>query len=90
MRIDAFNGRKNRIRDDPVFFTVCVLAVGNVGLFGVIPIVVLFDFAAAFPSVAHAWMKAVFRVLTLPRAYCDAVEALHADKQGYLNRDDVF
>ena len=47
------------------------------------PIIALFDYASAFPSVAHAWILAVFRVIKIPRGVLNAFNALYSGNEGF-------
>lgn len=42
------------------------LSLSKDGCIGRLPLLALFDFASAFPSVAHAWMRAVLLCIHFP------------------------
>ena len=41
-----------------------------------IPVLLLFDFCVAFPSVCHAWMEEVLKNVSLPVGFLAIVNAL--------------
>jgi len=45
----------------------CDLGFSRKGIIGLLPILVLFDFAAAFPSISHKWLKAVLKACRVPQ-----------------------
>ena len=47
--------------------------------------VCLFDYAAAFPSVAHAWILAVLETIKVPRGVLNCFRALYDGNQGYTS-----
>ena len=52
------------------------LNINDLDNLGNIPILGLFDYAAAFPSVAHAWMFAILIHLGMPKGLLNAIETL--------------
>ena len=44
---------------------------------GKVPAIVLLDFAAAFPSVAHAWMFAVINAIGMPIGFRNAIGKMY-------------
>jgi len=49
-----------------------------------LPLLVLFDFAAAFPSVAHAWLFLCLQAARLPQLIINYVLALYTANVGYI------
>ena len=60
------------------------LAIAKEGLASFIPVVLLFDFAAAFPSVAHAWMFCVLKHIRIPKGLLVAIKLLYEDNQAFM------
>ena len=52
---------------------------------GNIPILAFFDYAAAFPSVAHAWLLAVLQHSSVPRGFFNAIKTLYSGTKGFCN-----
>ena len=50
---------------------------------GQVPVTVLFDFAAAFPSVVHAWLFIVLRYIKMPEGLQRLIQALYENNQAY-------
>ena len=48
-----------------------------------LPIIALFDYASAFPSVARAWILAVLRVIKIPQGVLNAFQALYSGNEGF-------
>ena len=48
-----------------------------------LPLAVMFDFAAAFPSVAHAWLSAVLDAISIAGGLMNAIRKLHKGNKGY-------
>ena len=44
----------------------------------------LFDFAAAFPSVAHMWIFLVLHVIGAPLGFMNVVECMYEDNAGFM------
>jgi len=59
------------------------LAIVRKGCIGLLPILLLFDFAAAFPSVSHAWLRAVLVSLEFPDGLLKAFDALYECNEAY-------
>ena len=53
------------------------------GCLGLLPLLLLFDYAAAFPSVAHWWIFAVLKFAGAPTGFINAVKTLYTDNKGY-------
>ena len=47
-----------------------------------LPLTVLFDFAAAFPSVAHKWIRSVLKKIKIPQGMLNAFNVLYANNEG--------
>ena len=47
-----------------------------------LPLTVLFDFAAAFPSVAHKWIRSVLKKIRIPQGMLNAFNVLYQDNEG--------
>ena len=47
------------------------------------PVILLFDFAAAFPSLSHAYLWSCLRVLRLPELAISALQTLFADNKHF-------
>jgi hypothetical protein len=60
-----------------------LIHIASMGMVAAIPILVLFDFAAAFPSVAHAWMFLVLRGIKLWGGYITGIEGLYTGNKAY-------
>ena len=50
---------------------------------GQVPVTVPFDFAAAFPSVVHAWLFIVIRYIKMPEGLQRLIKALYENNQAY-------
>jgi len=61
----------------------CDLSIVIDGCIGHLPVLVLFDFAAAFPSVAHSWIRAVLLCIQLPKGILNAFDALYSRNEAY-------
>ena len=59
------------------------LTLEMLGVVTGLPMMVLFDYAAAFPSVAHAWIDAVLRTIKVPRGVLNVFRALYKSNQAY-------
>ena len=57
------------------------------GLLHRIHVMLLFDFAAAFPSVAHKWMFAVLGKIKIPRGLLKALWKMYGDNNAYIEGD---
>ena len=53
------------------------------GMVNFIPILLLFDFAAAFPSVSHLWLMAVLRCIRIPSGILEAIRLLYSDNVAF-------
>ena len=54
------------------------------GLLHSMPLLLLFDFAAAFPSVAHAWIFNVLLLINMPEGLYDLICALYKCNMAYM------
>ena len=63
----------------------CNLSLARKGIVGLLPILVLFDFAAAFPSVSHNWLRAVLKALQVPRGIMNLLECLYNGSEAFCN-----
>ena len=61
------------------------LDTDDLKLLGNIPIIAFFDYAAAFPSVAHAWLFAVLAALGVPTGLLNAISVLYRGNRGFCN-----
>ena len=61
------------------------LSLSELAVLTQIPILTFFDFAAAFPSVAHAWMWAVLHILLIPDGLLNAIKTLYKDNRVFCN-----
>jgi len=61
----------------------CDLSIVKDGCVGHLPVLILFDFAAAFPSVAHSWIRAVLICLQFPRGILNVFDALYTRNEAY-------
>jgi len=59
------------------------LTLEMLGVVTGLPMMVLFDYAAAFPSIAHAWIDAVLRTIKVPRGVLNVFRALYKSNQAY-------
>ena len=59
------------------------IQVGHSGTIGKIPLLLLLDFAAAFASVAHAWMFLVLQAIGFPKGWLNVVECLYDGCEAY-------
>ena len=50
-----------------------------------LPIGALFDYAAAFPSVSHVWLRAILCKIGIPRGFVNAFNALYNGNEGYTS-----
>ncbi len=55
----------------------------NLGRIGTLPILTLFDFAAAFPSVAHLWLFMVLSALKIPNYLMNAIKKLYDGNRAF-------
>jgi len=60
------------------------LGLQHRGLIKMIPILVLFDFAAAFPSISHAWLRAVLVAVNIPRGLLNLFNKLYSKNEAYM------
>jgi len=60
-----------------------LIHIASMGMVAAIPILVLFDFAAAFPSVAHAWIFTVLRGIKLWGGYISGIKGLYTSNKAY-------
>jgi hypothetical protein len=61
------------------------LSISKVGVLNTLPVLLLFDFAAAFPSVKHAWMFYLLETIRMPLGLKNAVKKLYEANQGYMD-----
>jgi len=59
------------------------LSIVRDGCVGALPVLALFDFASAFPSVAHMWLRAVLVCICVPTGVLCAFDALYANNEAY-------
>jgi len=52
------------------------------------PLLLLFDYAAAFPSVSHAWIRLILQFIRLPSGLFAVVCALYHKNQAFLGTPD--
>ena len=50
-----------------------------------LPLTVLFDYAAAFPSVAHKWLRSILRKIKIPKGWLNAFNSLYTGSEAYTN-----
>ena len=60
------------------------LSIKKLGLVSTIPIMLLFDFAAAFPSVRHKWLMFILLKIKLPRGLRNALKLMYTDNEAYV------
>jgi len=60
-----------------------MFSIPTVGTVGSIPLVVLFDFASAFPSVAHAWLFCVLEAVKLWSGFIRAIKNLYKGNEAF-------
>ena len=48
-----------------------------------LPLTVLFDFAAAFPSVAHRWLQSILKTINIPTGMLNAFSTLYSGHEGF-------
>ena len=60
------------------------------GLVNAIPILVLFDYASTFPSVAHEWMLLVLKAIRIPYGILNIVRARYADNDAFSDSSKVI
>ena len=65
-------------------FQVDLLKVALSTIFS-LRVAALFDYAAAFPSVSHAWLLAVLHKIKIPKGVLNALHALYEGNEGYSN-----
>ena len=56
---------------------------------GLIPILVFWDFAAAFPSIAHEYLMSCLRAAGLPAGFLNLVAAIYERCEVYLNNEGL-
>ena len=59
------------------------LSVPTIGIAAAIPLLMLFDFAAAFPSVSHTWMFAVIEIIKLWLSFIRAIKNMYKGNKAY-------
>ena len=62
-----------------------LITVPTVGIAATLPLLVLYDFASAFPSVAHAWLFCVLRAIRLWPGFYTAIHRLYQDNHTYAS-----
>ena len=55
-----------------------------------LPVLVLFDFANAFPSVFHAWVFAVLNFVQAPLGFRNLVKGLYHNNVAYIKTESGF
>ena len=65
-------------------FNLSLLAL-TLSQFFNLPFLALFDYAAAFPSVAHAWILAVLKHIKVPRGVLNIFKALYDGNEGFTS-----
>jgi hypothetical protein len=75
-RLQAFDFYKDKL-------TLDMFIIPSVGVAGDIPLLVLFDFASAFPSVAHAWLFCVLDAVRLWPAFVRAIKNLYKGNEAF-------
>jgi len=63
------------------------IQMAQLGLVNALPLIVLFDFAAAFPSVAHAWLRAVLVAIKVPTGLLNVFDGLYHTNTAFWNID---
>jgi len=57
---------------------------------GLLALMIFFDFAAAFPSIAHAWLFLAMRYMGCPAKVLNFVKALYHDNKGFIHINRVI
>jgi hypothetical protein len=55
-----------------------------------LPVLVCWDFAADFPSLAHDWMKRVVRHMKLPQGLINVIEGIYHYKVAHVSVQGVY
>ena len=63
----------------------CDLGLSRRGIVGILPILLLFDFAAAFPSVSHKWLRAVLLAIKIPRGILNLFDCLYDSNEAFCS-----
>ena len=61
------------------------LSLVRKGIVGMLPVLLLFDFAAAFPSVSHKWLRAVLVACKIPLGILNLFDCLYTGNEGYCS-----
>ena len=63
----------------------CPIVVPTQGIAAALPLMVLFDYAAAFPSVAHCWLFAVLKGIKIWSGFMRAIKRLYQGNEAYID-----
>ena len=64
------------------------LPVSHRDLLNLIPVLMLFDYAMAFPNVSHAWVSYLLNKIMIPAVLFDGIWILYKNNKGYMNTDE--
>jgi len=80
-----FHGRKHALQWylENQIPSLEMFSIPTVGIVASIPLVVLFDFASAFPSVAHAWLFCVLEAVELWSGFITAIKNLYKGNEAF-------
>jgi hypothetical protein len=87
-----FYGRKHafQFRSEYDSREAGLIVIPTLGVAAALPLLVLYDFASAFPSVAHAWLFAVLRAIRLWSAYLKAIRRLYTGNKAYASKGGIL
>ena len=60
-----------------------MIHISSKGLVNSLPFLLLWDFASAFPSVAHAWLFSVLEAIKLWRGFITGIRNLYAGNKAF-------
>ena len=75
--------------DDACKFSEILFSRPDIDI-GNVPVTVLWDYVAAFPSVAHAWLFLVLEAIKLPAGLLNVVRALYDDGDAFAEDNGAF
>ena len=69
---------------------VKMVHISSMGMVASVPFLTLWDFASAFPSVAHAWLFAVLKAVQLWRGFITGIKKLYSGNKAYCHAGGVL
>jgi hypothetical protein len=78
-----YGARKNAFEYFGTMSKLAMIHIPTIGVVGSLPFLILFDYASAFPSVAHAWLFAVLAAIELWPGFIRAIKNLYRGNEAY-------